>query len=92
MLSEKNKIDLLDQMITPIHHLPFVHKWVHDDSRPPHITDILCRLSQMGKAERSKFYFVDDEMYVVDYKPEKLVKHAVDGWKHSKTFVISRKI
>lgn len=90
-LTEKQKASLFDTMVSPIHHMPFIHKWANNPSRPQHITDILQRLSQMDKSSRNKFYFIDDELYVVDYTPEKLVKHSIHGWKQSKTFVISRK-
>ena len=58
---------------------------------PTYITDILHRLADMDKAERKKFYFVNDQVYYLDVQPEKLVKHATKGWISTTRYTISRK-
>ena len=91
MLTDKQKTELLDPVLTPQHHYQFIRKWIDVTDAPTYIKDILLRLADMDKAERKKFYFVNDQVYYLDVKPEKLVKHATKGWINTTRYTISRK-
>ena len=90
-LTDKQRIDLLDPLITPTHQHYFIREWIDVDDAPTHIIDILRRLADMDKSERSKYYFVNDQVYYIDVQPEKLVKHASKGWITTTRYTISRK-
>ena len=91
MLTQKQKIDLLDTAKTPDHLHEFIRQWIDVSDAPEHILDILERFSAMNHAELKKYYIVRDQLYYLDYTPEKLVKHSVQGWKTARSYVISRK-
>jgi len=91
MLTDKQKIELLDPVLTPLHHYQFIRKWIDVTDAPSYITNILHQLATMDKSERKKFYFVNDQVYYLDIQPEKLVKHATKGWITSTRYTISRK-
>ena len=90
-LTDKQRIDLLDPLLTPLHQHMFIRKWIDVTDAPTHIVDILHRLADMDKSERKKFYFVNDQVYYLDIEPEKLVKHATQGWITATRYTISRK-
>ena len=91
MLTDKQKIDLLDPLLTPLHQHMFIRKWIDVTDAPSYITNILHQLATMDKAERKKFYFVNDQVYYLDIEPEKLVKHSKQGWITATRYTISRK-
>ena len=70
-LTEKQTLTLLDPTLNPIHHNQFIRKWLHDPNRPDHITHILVELSNIRKVDKKKYYFYQDELYVIDYTPTK---------------------
>lgn len=64
------------------HHLEhFVQKWVwlEDPAQiPDHIADILIRLSRLRPCEQREFFVVNDELYVIPQKTERITrKNAV---------------
>ena len=91
MLTDKQKIDLLDTARTPNHLHTFIRQWIDVSDAPEHILDMLQRFSAMTHAELSKYYMVQDRLYYLDYTPEKFVKHQKQGWKTARSYVISRK-
>ena len=91
MLTDKQKIDLLDTAKTPDHLHEFIRKWINADDGPKHFQHILEQFAQLNHAELKKYYIVRDQLYYLDYTPEKLVKHSIQGWKTARSYVISRK-
>ena len=90
-LTDKQRIELLDPSLTPLHQHYFIREWIDVDDAPTHIIDILHRLADMDKSERAKFYFVNDQVYYLDVHVEKMVKHATKGWISTTRYTISRK-
>jgi len=90
-LTDKQKIDLLDTARTPDHLHEFIRIWINDDDAPSHYKNILEQFAQLSHAELKKYYIVRDQLYYLDYTPEKLVKHQKQGWKTARSYVISRK-
>lgn len=74
MLTDKQKITLHDPIMTHQHHQQFIRKWVNNPHTPEHIQHILVELANKPKAECKKYYFVNDEIYCVEYTPQKWVK------------------
>ncbi len=89
-LSRRQRLDLLDTLLTPLHHHMFIRKWIDVDPMPKHIYLILDRLWHMPKEEKKKFYFVGDAIYYCDTTPQAWVKHETRGWIKAKKYTISR--
>ena len=97
-LTEQQTLDLLDTNITPTHQHMFIRKWIHNPNRPAHITSILQEMSKLSKSELKKFYFYNDELYVIDYEPElyryyyKTHKPKYNGWHRVENMVKKPKL
>ena len=92
LTQEQTKI-LLDTSITPDHLHAFIRKWIHNPQAPAHITSILVEMSKLSKKELKKYYFFNDELYVVEYKPTlyryywNTHKPNFNGWKKVENMV-----
>ena len=81
MITQKQRRRLIDNRLMADHLTRFILKWINNEDRPDHITHILTSLCELPRKEQSKYYIVNDELYVIDHRLEQYQKTAKHGWK-----------